>query len=114
MVAALCLLAGCTAWRQRSIPQPQGEPYRYVQQARVTPEGGAAFVAHEVRVTQDSVLGWRRLPSGVLQEVRLARAEVRAFEVPRFDPHRSAAAAALVLAALVAAILASFEIWGYT
>ncbi|HEX8692895.1 MAG TPA: hypothetical protein VF746_10775 [Longimicrobium sp.] len=103
------LLAGsapaCMSWRVRSTPRPDAGARRYFELARVTAESGDMMVLHEVQVTQDSVFGWRRREvGGGLDEVRLARSQVRVFEARRFNAAGTVAVMAVGVAGLLAGL----------
>lgn len=103
----LCLLltgsGGCARWRlMPSVPPPDGAAR--IGTARVTPrETGRMVVLYDVRVTGDSVTGWRAGdpdPSGLLsgprRRVAIHRDEVLVFERPATDRWATTAAVAVV------------------
>lgn len=105
----LLACAGCARWRwMPSVPPPdQGTR---IASARVTPrETGRMVVLYDVRVTADSLTGWRAGdpdPSGLLSGPRrrmaIHRDDVLVFE--RSAPNRWAATAAVAVVAFVVAI----------
>lgn len=89
LLATLLLIgfSGCTGFRHRALPAPEEAPVS-VRSARVTPRGtGMMVVLRNVRITADSVIGWRAGypdPSGLLrgpsQRVALHRGDVLVYE----------------------------------
>lgn len=114
LIPLLCLLlaglSGCVRWqRMPSVPQADAAA-RPIGSARVTPrQTGVMVVLYDVRVTADSVIGWRQGdpdPSGLLSGPRrrmaLHRDEVLVFE--RSAPNRGATAAVVAVLTLIVAV----------
>jgi hypothetical protein len=102
----LCPLAACATWEVQGAPRPEAEEARYVERARVTVRGGDVMVLEEVQVRPDSVVGWRRARDGALDQVAIARSEVRIFEARRVDTQRSILAAIGGVLAVAAGVFA--------
>ena len=106
----LCALAGCTRWqRVPSVPPPDAGA-RPIGSARVTRrQTGVMVVLYDVRVTADSVIGWRQgdpdrsgLLSGPRRRVALHRDQALVFE--RSAPNRWATTAAVAVLTVVVAV----------
>jgi hypothetical protein len=104
-VLLLIGLAGCARWERPSpLPPPEQGPVT-VSAARVTPSGaGTMMVLHDVRITADSVIGWREGaadPSGLLRGSRtrtaVHRSEVLLFEPAVRSPWATIGAVALIV-----------------
>jgi hypothetical protein len=106
-VLLLIGLAGCARWqRPAPLPPPEQGPVT-VSAARVTPSGaGTMMVLHDVRITADSVIGWREGtadPSGLLAGPR-TRTAVHRSQVLIYEPavrSRWATAGAVALIVVV-------------
>lgn len=101
-------LSACVRWqRLPSVPDPGGRP---IASARVAPrQTGVMVELYDVRVTADSVIGWRKgdpdrsgLLSGPRTRVALHRDEVLVFE--RSAPNRGATAAVVAVLTLIVAV----------
>lgn len=107
LVMLLVASAGaCTSWRVRPTPEPRAAAPRYLEFARVTADNGDMMVLHDIWVTRDSVVGWRgRGVGGGLVKVRLARSQVKIFEVRRVNAVGTVAVAGAALAAIWAGLV---------
>jgi hypothetical protein len=106
-VLLLIGLAGCARWERPSpLPPPEQGPVT-VSAARVTPSGaGTMMVLHDVRITADSVIGWREGaadPSGLLRGSR-TRTAVHRSEVLLFEPAVRSRWATIEAVALIAVV----------
>lgn len=105
-VLLLMGLAGCARWqRPAPLPPPEQGPVT-VSAARVTPSGaGTMMVLHDVRITADSVIGWREGagdPSGLLRaggrtRTAVHRSQVLIYEPADRSPWATAGAVALIV-----------------
>lgn len=101
-LALTAAVSGCSRYRPGTLPAPEETPVT-LNAARVTPRGaGWMVVLRDVRITADSVTGWRAGdpdPSGWMrgprQRVALARDEVLVFEPAQRDPWATAGVVAL-------------------
>jgi hypothetical protein len=107
-------LSACTRWQQLPSVPPLDALARPIAAARVTPrQTGEMVVLFDVRITADSVIGWRKGdpdPSGLLSGPRrrmaLHRDDVLVFE--RSAPNRGAGAAVVAVVTLV--VVVSFAV----
>jgi hypothetical protein len=115
-VLLLTALAGCTRYRQHTLPAPEEGPVS-LPAARVTPRGtGTMVVLKDVQITADSLTGWAEGtpdPSGLLRgprtRVAMHRSEVLLFE-PATPDNRATAGSLLLNGLLGAAVVALYLI----
>lgn len=93
-------MGACTRWVPVTSPEPSAEAARTIPRARVTPVEGEPMLLRDVRVTADSVVGWRPLPTG-RERIALHRDQVRLVEEQR----ESATLPWVFLAVLAAIVL---------
>lgn len=106
-VLLLVGLAACARWqRPAPLPPPEQGPVS-VKAARVTPSGaGTMMVLYDVRITADSVIGWREGPgdpSGLLRGDR-TRTALHRSQVVIYEPAARSSLATVGAVALIVAV----------
>ena len=97
LLSLLIAMGGCTRWKVVPTPPPHAEAPRTYSRARVTPMERGIVVLHDVRITADSVTGWRKLPTGYQERIALHRTQVRIFERRALNPLPNALIGAAVV-----------------
>ena len=109
LVLILLTVSGCMRWRQvHTLPAPDQDPVS-LRTARVAVRRGSSpireprlVVLRDVRVTEDSVIGWR---DRVGDRVAVHRDQVQFLETRGVDPWSTAGVSLLVLVVAYGAVV---------